>query len=97
MKEFERRELLKMRIHHSLRRASTAILLISCTTIILGVIDIEIYHGVKGNMDMPSRPAIMGEGLGFYVKIIPFSFFFVNINFELVNYLNSGPITEFKT
>ena len=65
MKDFERRELMKMRVHHSLRRASTAILLISCTTIILGVIDIEIYHGVKGNMDMPSRPAIFGESCSY--------------------------------
>ena len=54
-----------MRVHHSLRRASTAILLLSCTTILLGVIDIEIYHGVKGNMNMPSRPAIFGESCSY--------------------------------
>lgn len=87
MAEFERRELLKMRVHHALRKASTAILarfsireildyfvkslkpqhinenrfkVLSFTSIMMGVVDLEIHYASHGQMVKPPQPPDFG-------------------------------------
>jgi hypothetical protein len=56
--EFERKELLKVRVYRSLRQASAALLSVAVITVIFSILDIEITYAEKGKMIPPSMPPI---------------------------------------
>ena len=56
MAEFERKELVKKRIHSELKAASSAILVLSVTTVLLSVIDVEVHYTSHGDQVPPSKP-----------------------------------------
>ena len=53
--EFERKELLKVRVYKSLKLTSRAILCVSLNTIFLSVIDVEFYYSRFGTMITPRK------------------------------------------
>jgi len=59
--EFERKELLKVRVYRSLRQASAALLSVAVITVIFSILDIEIIYAIKGKMIEPMMPPIPNQ------------------------------------
>ena len=55
--DFERKELLKVRIIRSLRQVSDGLLAISIVTVILSISDIELGYHQRGSLERPTQPA----------------------------------------
>jgi len=58
--EFERKELLKVRVIRSLRQVSDALLAVSFVTSILSVVDLELNYALKGTQLPTDRPPAWG-------------------------------------
>ena len=50
MAEFERKELIKVRIHHALRTVSTALTALTIVAVSMSIIDIELHYLARGKM-----------------------------------------------
>ena len=48
--EFERKELIKVRIHHALRTVSTALTALTIVAVSMSIIDIELHYLARGKM-----------------------------------------------
>ena len=59
--EFERKELLKVRVYKSLRQVSDGLLAICATTAILSIVDLELHYASLGSLRPPTRPSALGE------------------------------------
>ena len=48
--EFERKELIKVRIHHALRTVSTALTALTIVAVSMSIIDVELHYLARGKM-----------------------------------------------
>ena len=49
-----------MRVHHALRNASTALIVVSISSIMMGMMDLEVHYTTHGRMIEPEKPSVYG-------------------------------------